>query len=670
MKKILISFLLSLSICIIYAQNDTMYVYKNGTAVGKYSVTVIDSIIFYQPTISESLNMIYSEQDLEDMRIKSGIGYTKDVFNLMKTKADQYLNITTNPYNNFKPGSDAISGRALQIHVLLSAFTGLILEDERYINKAIEILCAAAQNTTVQDAVSMNDALAVSDAAYAYVIGYECLYPYMTTEQKALIIAEINEYGTWLYSKSSVSPWGAASNNRRAWNWNAVTHGALGLCGLTMKQQQWLDRAIGRCIDYMKYAVDNTGAPHEGIYYMCHGLHFVIPFAKSLKRMTGTDIIPAAGAGVLNIPDFTMQRMYPWGGNTISINQDGGLEPAEGVFYLLSRNNDQTALWAWLKTVGKEGNGTFGQRNWLGIGACLPFILLWADNSLEPISPAVAEKPLSVFHTKGDVTARTGWGESDCLLTFNCGSRYSSIWNHADAGSVTFAGKGDIFITDLGPGNSSTSVKVSSKYHNVVLIDGVGQSKVYANGNDYGNIHSTAYSSSRMTETEKTNSVYTKGNLTTAYSVAHTSFNHAYRQVFLKRTPYPYLIVVDDVKKDTESHTYLTQFFTPSTNSVIIDNNAKTATITGSRNNSKCLAVFFSPSGTLTVAEDNSTGNKAIGASVQAVSAKIVSVFYPFEQNGTPPNISISGTNDNITVSFLFEDNTTESVNITPDNIQ
>ena len=76
---------------------------------------------------------------------------------------------------------------------------------------------------------------------------------------------------------------------------------------------------------------------------------------------------------------------------------------------------------------------------------------------------------------------------------------------------------------------------------------------------------------------------------------------------------------------------------------------------------------IFQSVGTLTVAEDNSTGNKAIGASVQAVSAKIVSVFYPFEQNGTPPNISISGTNDNITVSFLFEDNTTESVNITPD---
>lgn len=96
--------------------------------------------------------------------------------------------------------------------------------------------------------------------------------------------------------------------------------------------------------------------------------------------------------------------MCPWSGNTVSINQDGGLEPVKGVFYLLFRNKDQTTLWSWLKTVGKEGSGTFGQRDWLGIGACLPFILLWADNSLEPASAATVRKPLSVFHTKGDVT--------------------------------------------------------------------------------------------------------------------------------------------------------------------------------------------------------------------------------------------------------------------------
>lgn len=621
------------------------------------------------PTLEED-NFLFNRQDLENARIKSGTGYTRDVFNLMKGNADKYLSISTDPYPYFKVGSDAISGRAMQIHVLLSAFTGLITDDERYTNKAIDILCAAARSTTAGDANKMNEALAVSDAAYAYAIGYEWLKTSMSDDQKALIQNEINEYGLWLYTQSTGSAaWGAATDNRRAWNWNGATHGALGLCGLVSEQQPWIDRAVERCTDYLKYAVDATGAAHEGISYLSHGLHFVIPFAVGLKNRTGRDIISSAGSGVLNIPDYIMWRMYPWGGNTVSINQDGGLEPAEGVFYLLTRNKDQTGLWSWLRIVGSEGNGTYGQRNWLGIGACLPYILLWANNDLEAISPATAGKPLSVFYSKGDVSARTGWGEQDYLITFNCGSRYGSIWNHADAGSVTLAAKGDIFITDLGPGTSSTSEKISSRYHNVVLIDGIGQNKVRDNGDDYGNIHSTAYSSVRTARDERGNSVYVKGNLAEAYKIAHSTLEHAYRQVFLKRTPHPYFVVVDDVKKNTETHTYSSQFFTLSGNTISIDNSTKTATITGSLKKSYCLAVFYSPSG-VTVSEDNSTGYAAIKANVQEVSAKIVSLFYPYDQGGTPPDITISGDNDDIRVIFQYNDGTFETLHITPDNIE
>lgn len=621
------------------------------------------------PPTQEDENFLFNRQDLENARIKSGTGYTRDVFNLMKENADKYLSISTDPYTYFMAGSNFISGRAMQIHVLLSAFTGLITDDERYINKAIDILCAAARSTTVEDANKMNDALAVSDAAYAYAIGYEWLKTCMSDDQRALIQNEINEYGLWLYGQSTVpAPWGAATDNRRAWNWNGATHGALGLCALVLEKQQWIDRAIERCTDYLKYAVDATGAAHEGISYLSHGLHFVVPFAVGLKNTTGRDIISSSGPGVLNIPDYIMWRMYPWGGNTVSINQDGGLEPAEGVFYLLTRNKDQTGLWSWLRIVGSEGNGTYGQRNWLGIGACLPYILLWA-NDLEAISPATAGKPLSVFYSKGDVSARTGWGEPDYLITFNCGPRYGGIWNHADAGSVTLAAKGDIFITDLGHGTISTSEKISSRYHNVVLIDGVGQSKVRENGDDYGNIHSTAYPSVRTAQDERGNSVYVKGDLAEAYKIAHSTLDHAYRQVFFKRTPYPYFVVVDDVKKNTETHTYSSQFFTSSGNTISIDKSVRTATIKGSLNKSRCLAVFYSPSGVI-VSKDNSTGYKALRANVQGVSAKIVSLFYPFDQRSAPPDITISGTSDDIRVSFQYKDGASEILHITPDHIE
>ena len=45
----------------INAQNDTMYVMKNGVAVGKYNVnTQVDSVIFYKPTTStSSINLTF-----------------------------------------------------------------------------------------------------------------------------------------------------------------------------------------------------------------------------------------------------------------------------------------------------------------------------------------------------------------------------------------------------------------------------------------------------------------------------------------------------------------------------------------------------------------------------------------------------------------------------------
>jgi len=157
----------------------------------------------------------------------------------------------------------------------------------------------------------------------------------------------------------------------------AVTHGALGICGLVSEQQPWIDRATERCTDYLKYAVDPTGAPQEGISYLSYGLHFVIPFAISLQKQDRRGYIASSGSsdrpGVLHIPNYIMWQTYPWGGKYgKSSNQDGGLEPAEGVFYLLTRDKDQTGLWSWLYVVGNEGNGTYGQRNWLGLGACLP----------------------------------------------------------------------------------------------------------------------------------------------------------------------------------------------------------------------------------------------------------------------------------------------------------
>jgi formylglycine-generating enzyme len=54
MKKILVSiFTLAMTIGLLQAQNDTMYIMKAGVVVNKYNVnTQVDSVIFYKPTTS------------------------------------------------------------------------------------------------------------------------------------------------------------------------------------------------------------------------------------------------------------------------------------------------------------------------------------------------------------------------------------------------------------------------------------------------------------------------------------------------------------------------------------------------------------------------------------------------------------------------------------------
>jgi uncharacterized protein (TIGR02145 family) len=55
MRKIVITLSgLALSIGILFAQNDTMYIMKSGKIAGKYNTAEIDSVVFYNPMTTEN----------------------------------------------------------------------------------------------------------------------------------------------------------------------------------------------------------------------------------------------------------------------------------------------------------------------------------------------------------------------------------------------------------------------------------------------------------------------------------------------------------------------------------------------------------------------------------------------------------------------------------------
>ena len=64
LKKVSLATFLTfvLSFSSVFAQNDTMYVMKNGTVVGQYNVnTEVDSVIFYKPTIEETTSGTFTD---------------------------------------------------------------------------------------------------------------------------------------------------------------------------------------------------------------------------------------------------------------------------------------------------------------------------------------------------------------------------------------------------------------------------------------------------------------------------------------------------------------------------------------------------------------------------------------------------------------------------------
>jgi len=257
--------------------------------------------------IPERPNLFFSFNDLPELRHKSKSGVAKDIYTLMKSKADADLSIATNPY----AFTDATAGRTLSKQLLMLGMTGYISEESKYINKAIDILCSAVEQSDVNTFDGFNGHLAVADAAKAYTIAYDWLEPYMTAYQTNLVKTEIYQFGAWLYNAINTTYVGDQTPQRFASNHNAGTAGALGLCGLILGNDApgiWVSRATHQVTNYFIYSTDATGCAYEGMQYMLYAFQGAIPYAVGYEREKGTDIILSK---MSQIPQYYMWQLTP-----------------------------------------------------------------------------------------------------------------------------------------------------------------------------------------------------------------------------------------------------------------------------------------------------------------------------------------------------------------------
>ena len=568
--------------------------------------------------------ILYSNEDILALRQKAESGISQKAFAQMQKTADKYLSKS----GVLTPSLHPAIGRYFQSRFTYLSLTGVITGEEKYLDKAATLAVEAVESGNIEMYVKFNNALSVGDFAHAYALAYDLLYDRFTEEQRADMRETMEQLGEWIYTNSPIiDTWGSKQPRRMAWNWNVITHGALGLIALSLgDHEDWLTLAIERMQGYCRYAVDATGAAMEGLHYVGFALNTLTPFDHALYRHLGISMMDAYPA-MQSLPYWSMNMTTPAGGEQAAIGQGSFIGNHSATYYIINRYKQSDALWGWLHTNGLF-EGEFGEE-YEGNGWSIPAILLFEDRNLIPEKPD-EKYPLVQSYAKGIVTARDSWENNGSMATFNCGYGYAGCWNHPDDNTFTFYANGESFIIDLGAN------KKTSQEHNVLLVDGEGF--------DY-----LAGATMIIGETEQNSileggELYIRGNNTASYAKI-AKLDRSIRHFVYCGGNTPFVIACDFAKK-TGEHNYSVNFYTKADNTVEITDGS--ATLKGSRQGGLCHVFAYSPNG---VSFEKTPTFNGITTSSSATDTHMQATLFIAADKKDLPKIDFYSTQDSITVT-------------------
>ncbi|MBQ8407907.1 MAG: hypothetical protein IJY39_03495 [Clostridia bacterium] len=576
--------------------------------------------------------ILYTKDDVPALQKKVESGMSLKAFTTMKNTANSYLGKSI----SVAVGAHGTLGRQLQSWITYLSVTGMITGDQKYTKKAVSLAVSAAKTGSIEIYPKINDALAVGDFGHAYALAYDWLYEYMTEEERALIRAEMEEIGNWLYTKSpEVDTWGSQEARRKAWNWNAVTHGALGLIALSLGDKpEWLELSIDRAMGYYQYAVDGTGAAMEGLHYVGYAFNSLAPLDCAIYNLTGVELLDSFPA-MQSMPYWSMNMTVPFGKAQAAIGQGDGIGNYSGPYYIINRYKQADALWGWIHTYGLSGDGRFSTE-YEGNGWSMPAIIFFEDQSLTPVAPTVENNPLIQTYDKGLVIARDSWNTDASMVTFTCGYGYAGCWNHPDDNTFTFYAKGESFVVDLGAG------KLQSSDHNVILVDGTGM--YYTGG------ATMAVGVMEENAILENGALYLRGNNVSSY-LKNSALTTSIRHFVYGGGETPFVLIFDYAKKASSKHTFSTNFYTYANNKVTVSEDGSYAIIEGKNTGALCYVIPFTPEG---VTIDTKTTNGARGLCTSSTSTlhRQATVFITANPDGSMPKVEFSTEGKNTFVSI------------------
>jgi hypothetical protein len=393
----------------------------------------------------------------------------------------------------------------------------------------------------------------------AFAYAWDWLYELMDEKERAEVLAGLEQWCKALYEHTEAWWWQSASINC-----GAIPVGALGLLCTSIRGEtdhaefeKWYVSAIHRLQrNYFPESWKENGICVEG---PCYAQYHKNPtqFGEALRRTGGPDII--SGSNITKAGNYQMFQWMPQGEcGPIGDNTGYGRRVfAAAYLHCIGESRDGPALWTFNKYTDRRR-----------LNPILAF--LWYPDDLEPVSPKTAGRPTSCYFEitpdrAGYLYSRSEW-DNERAAYFAFATRYENAnHQHYDMNTFLFCAFGEEFGThrNVFPyGDINHGVDYE---HNIVIVDKGGMpafdpTTTCNAQNSIGGLL-TGLGPGHFAD-------YVRGDARDSYQDrSDPESSPAVRAdrscLFVKQGPFPYLVVVDDIRKSEErDHDYYWQWYT------------------------------------------------------------------------------------------------------------
>jgi Heparinase II/III-like protein len=479
--------------------------------------------------------------------------------------------------------------------------------------------------------------------------------PHLDPEDRDQVSRLVGTIATRFLRRFERAPIGAPDRVR--WNHSIMAAAGLGMAGLARPDhpdgKAWLEIGLDRFRSFLDVGVTEAGMTWEGLHYCGFVFKLLGPLLNGLRNTGREHLVAPEGSAASRklhlVPRWYAHDMWPRG-TWLQAYNDSRPDPASALMGFLPgfvhyEPELCTAVWSML--VGAHGNETYGENK--RFSSLADSVLYLPD--IEPDPTVLEQLPLDLHCAEiGYVASRDRWGPDATVFTFNCGALPDKLHDHSDNLSFTLTSRGEPVVVDSGSANIRREGSPGcSEGHNLVFVDGRAEA-LTGEG---------AWIDGEMVAVEHAGThVAAVGDATASY--LHEGYNpvhHALRHCLFVRGPVPYLLVLDDIRKDDTAHRYEHRVHVIDPPRLLGPGSADLAHAVG--------VVVHPPAtetelGTYTCLQPPFKEHHTVGFSTHAVNPEMVTLYLPSDGQDALEGSEVSAEEDGLVVRLRWRNGTDE----------